>query len=200
MLQLIKSHPWTCAIGALIFLVAVAGVVVGVWTKGRWKDRGLMERGGVKLRWAHAALPLPVLLAKELEAEWMERAFTFVRALNVKLGFPLFMLPAVAAEEVAAAGWLKGAVVCVPGDEGASGASTEHHFDLRTGFIYEVRVQLPRHPEAGTADPIFAHELLHAVGLDHDDQPTGSVLAPTLNPAGVLTAADLALLRSTYRG
>lgn len=51
MLDIIKSNPWTFGIGITILILALIGVIVGIVLKGRWLDRGFMQRDGKTLHW-----------------------------------------------------------------------------------------------------------------------------------------------------
>lgn len=200
MIDLLKAHPWTAALGALILTVAVVGIVWGLATKGRWADRGLMVRDGHKLRWNLEALPLAVWYSADLPAPWVDAWLRAAAEIGKAVGKRvLFLLPLQSPPELD-----MDKVVGIslrPDTEQVVDkrhASTVLRWDKLTGQIYTAAITFP---ELDDADQIYAvtlHEACHALGLDHDEI-RDSIMFPSLQDRPqALTDHDEALLRKVY--
>jgi hypothetical protein len=198
MWALVKAHPWTFAIGAFVLLLAAAGVVWGIVTRGRWEDRRLLKRNGHELCWARADLPLAVWYASDLSVAWLGAWGRAVDKLNAAAGQSLFLHPI-----EAAAGYdltrAEQVSLCGDGGNDPDRGSTMLRWDDRTGYLLSAAITLPD-SKAGCheMDVIAVHEAAHALGLDHDEQ-RGSIMYPHVQGrAQELTRGDRALLRKIY--
>lgn len=222
MWEFVKAYPWTFAAGGLILVLAIAGVIWGVLTKGRWKDAGFLrtDDGKHPLKWELVRFPLSVWLDTGLDKAW-QGAFVRLRG-HVKqvVGRELFDLgtpiPEAAGEQDARQPTGEptarlsldlehlpdGHVALIRGQEtggGAFQASTVLKWDTRTGAIKSAVVKLPWPVASEYVWPIVLHEVGgHVLGLDHDEH-VASVMHPQIQnrPQGY-TDKDKELLRATY--
>lgn len=205
MWEFIKAYPWTFAVGGLILVGAIVGVIVGVVTKGRWKDAGFMttDDGKHPLKWALDQFPLSVWIAPELEAAWVD-AFKRLRGhVQEVVGRELFDLGTPIPEGFDTGHMLQGHVALIKGQEVGSGdfhASTILKWDTRTGALISAVVKLPWPIAKSYVWPVMLHEVGgHVLGLDHDEH-VSSVMHPRIQnrPQGY-TDKDKELLRATYK-
>lgn len=195
MIEFIKAYPWTFAVGGLILLVAIVGVVVGVVTRGRWVDRGFMERDGHKLKWLVSDLPLVVIQHPALSLFWAKAYIAAVRRISEATGRHFFMLSLFQIDK--SYDWGRsppaGHVTLRLSDD--EDGHTKHKYERDTGRILSAEVSVPE--DAKYMVSLMLHELCHALGLDHDES-TSSIMYPTLESGrapGELSEADIKRLR-----
>jgi hypothetical protein len=191
----VKSAPWTFGIGAAILLLSIAGVIIGVVTRGRWKDRGLLVGNGRPLKWPKESLPLPVWYAPGIAESWLDAWMTAAADLSRAAERPLFMHPIEAIPEMR----LESASGIVLQDDGGldpDRGHTELHWDQDGNLIRALITLSEAHADKRGA--IMLHEAGHALGLDHDEQ-RDSIMYPTLQTwPKLLSQADQDLLRRIY--
>lgn len=201
MLDFMRANIGMFIAGGAVLLLAILGVVVGVISKGRWADRGLISRGGHKLHWRRKDLPIAVWYPVGFP-DWAWRAFRRVREhLYAKVGVQLFDVgteePRTDPDEEDFEDTLpRGAIYIRIGDNPREG-STKHSYDKRNGEIHSAIVEIT--PQAGIAWPVTLHEVGgHVLGLDHDELRE-SIMHPVLQEqAQYLTESDIKRLRKTY--
>jgi len=200
MWAMMKANPWTFAIGGVILLAAIVGVIVGVLTKGRWEDRGLMVKDGHPLSWAKDGIPLPVWYAADIAKGWLDSWVRGADVLNQAAGRPLFLNPVEAPDGLDLAKPVTGAVV-LKDDNGVDPdhGSTELRWDKRDGALLSAVVVLPEaHEDNAKRDAVALHEAAHALGLDHDEGKD-SIMYPSIQDRPQeLSGADKELLRRVY--
>jgi hypothetical protein len=207
MINFIKSAPWTFAIGGVILLLAIVGVVVGVVLKGRWEDNGWMMREGKELKWAIASLPIVILLHPDLS----ELAKKLVQELKdhferIAGNSGLFMMGSVPRmlnwDHMPPTGFLA-VIPCSAARESKDSLTTlyghcEHRYEKAAGRILSARITLPSGLKASELAKVIQHELCHALGLGHDEV-RDSIMHPKIqNRAQVITEHDKQLLRDQY--
>jgi len=200
-IDIIKSHPWTFAVSMLISLVAIAGVIYGVITKGRWKDYGLMVRNGYKLHINPAELPILVFMHSNVP-NWIAVLFNQVREeLNNKVGFVMMgKADVILVQGLDLDKLPKGHLGVVMGEDEKHG-QTYHRYDKRTGEILSTKITLPPLEPLGNRDllmKVIMHEVGHVFGLAHDER-RDSIMHPSIqHRAQAFTEGDINLLRETY--
>ncbi len=188
MFEFLAEHWVTTAVGATILVAAIAGVVYGVVTKGGWEDRGLMLRDGVRLRWDSARLPLYVLI-EDVPDEVRVAVLHAITDVAVEVGRTIFA-PIVPESDPPPAD-----VVVRVGGVDAGGTANLTILEDRITF---VEVTIANDLELALLPRAVLHELLHALGLDHDESRS-SVMHPELSARpSRLTESDVALLRRIY--
>jgi hypothetical protein len=201
MWQFIKSSPWTWAVAGVILILAAIGIIVGVVTKGRWKDRGFMVRDGNRLCWEVNAFPIGVILHGDLSRSIIEiikdvtnKFSVVIKNRNLFLITEL-MVPKFDWASFPPDGYIS--IVLGPGI-GSSKGITEHHYVRENGRILSAKITIPAIYNKDTLDRIITHEFGHALGLDHDESVM-SIMHPLIkNRPQKLTPHDTKLLRTTY--
>jgi hypothetical protein len=206
MFELIKSHPWTCAIGGLILLGAIVGVIVGIVTKGGWKDRGFMrtDDGKHPLCWLKSSLPIACLVHPDAPLAWRATYHAAALRLNAAVGTMLF--DPVAQEpplNYSLSGPVPAGFILLCTSEPAGELQVDHgHTSLRwgrsDGRIFSCVVTVPTETPQRAA--VMLHELGHVLGLDHDEL-TSSIMFPTLGSRqdpGELSDEDILRLKKAY--
>ncbi len=197
MWEFMKSAPWTFAIGGVILLGAIVGVIVGVVTKGGWKDRKWMVRDGHPLKWSPSDLPIALLIHPEIDTITTRLIFEVRAQLEKVVGQrQLFMMttPPVGLDwEVLAP---VGHLTIVGSDDGDG--HCEHRYEKASGKILSAKVSLPVGINTPEMSKVIQHELGHALGLDHDEHPS-SIMHPKIQQrTQILGERDAALLREQY--
>ena len=195
-----KSAPWTFGIGAVIFVVAIVGVIVGVITKGRWIDRGLMKtKDGKPIKWPLEVLPLGVWLAHDLHPDYAALWPPLRDYLNKLVGRDMFDLGTQAPPELDLDRLPSGTgMIAIRDDNGMEPdkGSTVFKYDVNGALLSAVITIPEARPES--AKKILLHELLHALGLDHDES-VSSIMNPTLQARPQeMSDADRNLLKKVY--
>lgn len=199
MWEFVQSAPWTFGTAGVLLLVSVIAVVVGIVTKGGWLDRGLMTTtGGNKLKWDRRSFPLSIWLHNDIPSVYrnayvLNRAFINAHAPTIDL----FDAGTDAPEGFKFEHLLNGHVGIVMSDavqtDNPDHGSTTLVIDKQTGQITSALIALPPNRDA-LASPIMLHELMHALGFDHDEQ-TGSLMHPRLQlRPQKITKSDLEIL------
>lgn len=190
---LIDNWAMTSVLG-IFLVVAVVGVVYGVVTGGGWRDRGLMVRDGVRLRWASHRIPLG-LAAPDIPYEVDLAIADAISAFAEVIGREVFVRHV---RPTDSAGQTEGADVVVNMSGVDFGGSANLEYDERTGEIRRVDVTIANGLSLDLLPRAVLHELGHALGLDHDES-RASVMHPVLDrrPA-TLTDRDRALFRKLY--
>ena len=197
----VKSAPWTFGIGALVFALALGGVLYGVIA--RPGDLTFLVRDGHELRWDRGDLPVTCFHAKDLPAEYLS-AYDGARAeIRERVGAELLSKCLPWALQTPPDGPASGLLYLrtrPPRDglEGAHGAQTEHRYDKRSGRILGAVLAADLDLPAELLPRVYLHEAGHVLGLDHDRE-SSSVMFPTA--AGrpkALSKRDVGALRSAY--
>lgn len=199
MINLIKSNPWTFAIGGAVLLAALAGVIIAVVTKGRWEDRGLMKTAdGKPYKWSRENFPLGVWLHPGLPDAYYEAFQAARNFIHQHAGAVIFdqgtELPA--DFDIARLG--EGQIVIAMSDVANPDRPDHGNTALTvmpTGEIKRAVVSLPPARNA-VAKPITLHELMHTLGYDHDEGES-SLMSPRLSARPQqITDLDKARLKS----
>lgn len=205
MWEFIKSAPWTWAVGGLIFIGAVVGVIYGIATRGGWEDRGFMKVDGQPLRWLKENLPITALVHPELPLGWNASYQAAASRINGAVGLTLFdPMPQMPPPGYNINGPVPAGFILIWGREPAGELQVDHgHADLRwrqdDKSIYAATVSVPL--EAPQRVALMLHELGHVLGLEHDDDNLGSIMYHRLSERvtpGEVTEADAARLRKAY--
>lgn len=207
MWQFIKSAPYTFAVAAAILVLAIAGVVWGVLTKGRWKDRGLLKRQGigdrlVSLRWPPGAFPLTIWTPEETPEKVRNAFGKAAKILGDAAGRLLFMplqdMPTGYSAGRPFRGHAELSAHPSAGEMQRDHGVTDIDYDRRDGYIISCCVSVPAPVADEDYYPIMLHELGHVLGLDHDEQRE-SIMFPSLQGRPqALTEGDRKLLRKLY--
>lgn len=205
MWEFIKANPVTFAAAGVLLILAIVGVIVGVVTKGRWLDRGLLKtETGHPAKWMQADLPIPVWYAADISSLWLTAWTRAAGALADATGRELFMVPIEAPTDLELESPVNRALV-LKDDQGLDPGHgvTDLRWDKRDGTIMSATVTLPEALAGNGSNAeqrysVALHEAAHALGLDHDERPK-SIMFPTLTgrPAK-LTKKDRALLKRIY--
>jgi hypothetical protein len=202
----IVSNPWTTGIVVVVGLGAIGGLIVAIATKGRWVDRGFMERDGKPLKWPHDAFPVTIIYHEDVSLAWRSAIRVALLRFETAVGRRLF-------EEFADQAGLASyrwdrpppitsslVAVMVKPSSGVlqpDNAVTEHRYDTRTGVILAAEVVFPD----GSADlHVATHEIGHVLGLDHDEM-TSSIMFHKLSgrmDPGTLSPQDAKRLKEAY--
>lgn len=205
MWEFVKAAPWTCAVGALIFLGAVVGMIVAIATRGRWKDRGFMKYGDKPLLWFKEDLPITAMAHPELSLSWHATYRAAASRMNGVVGLRLFD-PVI--QETPSGYRLNGPVPagfiliwpCEPtGELQVDHGRTILKWRKPDGRIYAATVEVPITAPQRAA--VMLHELGHVLGLEHDDNNLGSIMYHKLSERvapGVVTEDDAKRLRKAY--
>ena len=202
MWEFMKAEPIMFIVGGVILLLAIVGVIVGVVLKGRWEDRGLMERDGKKLRWG--SVPVFVVFHPELSLQWQATFVGAAQRYKKSVGFDLFTAiqapPGYNFDQPPPLG--AGLIVICPkdstGDMQSDSASFEPRYNKETGIIFGGTLTVPSPLQIRM--PVMLHELGHGLGLAHDEQ-TSSIMYPNLSERvdpGTLSESDIDLLKKIY--
>lgn len=202
MWEFMKAEPIMFIVGGVIFLLAIIGVIVGVALKGRWQDRGLMVRGGKKLRWAR--IPIFVIFHPELSLQWQATFVGAVRRYREATGLHLFIAISAPSgynfEQPPPLG--AGLIVIQPKEPTGSMQPDTAYFEPRysteTGIIFGGTLMVPAALQVRM--PVMLHELGHGLGLDHDER-TSSIMYHSLSSRidpGTLSKSDIDLLKRIY--
>lgn len=173
MLSWFKAAPWTMGIGCAILLLAIVGVIIGVLTKGRWKDFGLMKtEDGKPFKWDRNNFPLAVWLHAALPSAYVN-AFREARTfLNEVAGTELFdlgtPLPANFQVNRLAEGHIVLAMSTHVDSTSPNHGNTSLTVIQHTGEIKKAVVTFPPDRHA-LAKPITLHEMMHVLGFAHDE-------------------------------
>jgi len=154
---------------------------------------------GVDMRWDRSALPIFVVPSPQL-AEWMPALREAVGEINLAVAFTAYVLlpPArIPIDELRMDG--TGPLLILPYDKN----QTTWWADPASG---QMRAALIGLSDAATTEEqrvaVALHELLHALGLDHDEDPS-SIMQPVLHPSAltglVLSVEDVRALQEAYR-
>lgn len=198
MWNFIKSAPWTCAIGALIFIIAVAGVV---WGLVKQYDRGFMKRNGRTLQWSRADIPLKIKFTDRVHMMYISLATLVVAQLNDKLHKPLFD-PNVSRfddkNDLSKVHVLLDKLDKI-GDN--TGGRTDIYDTTTAGQIVVSKIFMPDPGPSWPEDALLTHlrhEIGHALGLDHDDKEESVMHDVSEKRAKDFTDSDLERLRKAY--
>jgi len=209
MWEFVKSAPWTWAVGALIFVSAIVGVVWGVV---RHHDRGFMKRGTNTLQWGKSDIPLKIKYTRQVHSTYVELAKLCTAQLNNRLGKLIFDPVLDRYED---SGNLTKIDVlldkldipfsAVEAPDGS--VRVEDNVGGRTdvydnaGRIVLAKVLMPDPAKGwanGTMLTHLRHELGHALGLDHDDKKDSVMHQVSEQRTKDFTASDLDRLKKTY--
>ena len=196
MIEWFKANPWMWAIGGLMLLVSIVGVIVGILKKGFWKDRGFLNQG--KAYWKQESLPIPVFFASDIDGIVLDYFYQVREEINNLAGR---LVLSKASEWLAqvpkrADGFIFfHTEMTWPGEYVSCGKALVRT-DKKTGVIVGVDIFIRG---AFVYDfKIIKHELGHALGLDHDEHPS-SVMYPTLEKRPQdFSDNDKQLLKETY--
>jgi len=209
MLEFMKQHWIMFVIGGAIFIGAIAMVIYGVITKGGWKDYGLMERHGNKLKWPISMFPITVHFSNDLSLIWVEVYRKVIVNFNRSADRELFDLGSQVPSDFDVGSfppsgmvYLRTSVyatdqdVCDTTNDG--GAVTQHKYDKETGDILSAVVTLPDPYISSYTHAILTHELGHVLGLDHDEHKS-SIMYPVMHGRPqTLSDSDKRLLKKIY--
>jgi len=207
MFEFMKAAPWTFAVGGVILLLAIVGVVVGVVLKGRWKDSGWMVRDGNALKWDMSDLPIAILLHPDLSEVTkqlvLKLKYHFERiASNSTLFIVGSVSPNLNWDQMPPTGFLAVIPQSVARESKDSSITLyghcEHRYEKAVGRILSARITLPSGLKAPELSKVIQHELCHALGLGHDEVKE-SIMHPKIQDrAHVITEHDKQLLRDQY--
>jgi len=208
MWDFIKSAPWTFAIVALVFVVALVGVIVAVVLKGRWTDQGFMttDDGKNKLMWSKGDLPIVALAHPDLPLTWRATYLAAASRMNSAIKAKVFdqvtqdLPPGYNIDGPIPPGFILLWPKEPAGELQVDHGRTTVNWRRDDGRIYSALVEVPRDGVAQRAS-VMLHELGHVLGLAHDDGNLGSIMYPKLGgriAPGEVTVADADRLRKVY--
>lgn len=201
MWAMIKDHPWTFGIGAMILVAAIVGVVIGIKFKGFWKDRGLMKtKDGKPIHWALDVLPIPLLFHPSLPQTYVESIRAVSKEVDAITGNQIFDLGTYADPNLINFEKPPRNHVLIRLGEDTLTGSTALTWDERSGELRTALIDLPPRRYA-VIGKVIKHELGgHSLGFDHDEQ-TSSIMHPALqNRPQYFTAQDVKLRKQYYGG
>ena len=194
-----KSAPWM-----FILVGAIAGVIIAIVTKGRWKDRGFMltKDGKHELKWEASrslvAFPLGVWISDDLDVAWFNCFKKLRLYVNDVIGKEIFSFAVSIPPEINKGTHLNGHILIFPGDSDDS-ATTELKWNKKSGEITSAVVTVPQSLHEEKAWPVLLHEVGgHCLGLAHDEQ-IESIMHPRIQDRKQFyTASDKKRLRNAY--
>lgn len=207
MWEFVKHSPWTFAIGGLILLGAIVGVIIGIVTKGGWKDRGFMrtDDGKYPLIWLKGNLPIIAMAHPDVSLAWRATFTAAASRINQAVGANLFDTvaqdppPGYRLAGPVPAGFILLCASEPAGELQVDHGRTELKWTRSDGRIFAAVVTVPTKCVQRAA--VMLHELGHVLGLEHDDNNLGSIMYHKLSDRtspGQITEADAARLRRVY--
>ncbi len=198
MWEFIKSAPWTCAIGALIFIIAIAGVIWGL--VGQY-DRGFMKRNGRTLQWDKSDIPLKIKYTSRIHATYLELVKFCIATLNSKLGKPIFDHKIGFFDDKDDLSKVHVLLDKLDTVGENTGGRTDVYDTTNAGRIVVAKIFMPDPDLKWPEDAVLTHlrhEMGHALGLDHDDKTDSVMHQDSERRAKDFTASDLERLRKAY--
>jgi len=198
--EFMKLNPVTFIAAGFLFTLAIAGVVVGVLLRGRWRDKGFMETPkGRLIRWS-SDIDLIIWYREDLSPVYVAALMNVCGYLNKVIGRPLFMDVAMGPTNSNFEGPppSDSGIIAVVDDNGMDPDHGETTIGAdKDGWLLRAQIKLPEVHEA-KAYAIVLHEMCHALGLDHDEGKD-SIMHPQLQSRPQeLSKADQTRLRRTY--
>jgi len=187
-------------IGGVVVVAAIAGVIVGIALKGRWRDNGFMRTAEGQLIHWRPSESLTIWYRSDLSAEYVRALGAATRLLNGIVGRDLFseIVPAPKTfrfdmNPPAGAGMI---AICDDNGDDPTHGSTELADDA--GVIQWAKMTLPENARSDQIPGIVLHELCHALGLDHDESVQSIMYYRLQDRPQELSQADRDLLRGYY--
>jgi hypothetical protein len=192
--------------GALIIVLAVAGIIYGVATQEG--DLTFMKKEGHELHWTKINTPVQCTY-DPTKLKTITPYSNAIGHINMAIGFTLYspcipwQLPQAMPEHMTGQITLHEGIPAINRtvttiDDKDPGGVTDIKWDKRDGTILSASVRINVAIESKYIDRAWQHELLHAVGLDHDRMQS-SIMYTALNArAGKLSKRDIKSLKEAY--
>jgi hypothetical protein len=185
------------------------GIGLAIAFGNRINDRGLMKTpSGKPIRWDRTEGSMTVYFSSTLMTQYREHWTVAQGEIERAAGHVLFMNGGAPIPELEdklqnddERKFFRG-IIYVCDDEGTDPehGRTSLTWDERTGFIHCAYVRLPEKYAVAYGYGIVLHEMMHALGFDHDATPSSIMWPYVQQRPGSITSTDTKLLRTVYGG
>ena len=162
-------------------------------TRPEPSDFGFIKKYKIEWKWKKEHLPIKILVDPSVTETMMVSVAEAVQHINYTVGNTVFLMPRRVKTHITG---------CVSISRrpslGKFGGVTHHMLDAEKGYIDNAWIELYQFNDARINYFVALHELLHALGMDHDKDENSILFSNIHSPLQKITEHDLNLLRETY--